>query len=327
MKKMKNCAVVATVLMLGLLTACDKKEDELVLVTTEAVATEATQEVTTEEITEELTEEATGGDKSISYQDMYDANKGDVLLASGESYSINTIFYSNGKESYSEFQFLGFDDRGMYTQIYEDSDGYVEILDAANNYWYVVKDNKLSVLIYPEPLAAAAIIDSNHNSMIFELSGREEGTETVEAVYRKDGKLCVDTVYGETKSDQLKMKYILQDNWIVQEYGCYDIKGELLSYAKVTQGATYDIPKIVADAMAMEEGYRTINFTYVDGDQLDMTYYTAVDVPVELELIEYIAYSDEQCTTVWSEIEADENGVYKDVTIYMKKNSKDGASQ
>jgi len=77
----------------------------------------------------------------------------------------------------------------------------------------------------------------------------------------------------------------------------------------------------------MEEGYRTINFTYVDGDQLDMTYYTAVDVPVELELIEYIAYSDEQCTTVWSEIEADENGVYKDVTIYMKKNSKDGASQ
>ena len=82
---------------------------------------------------------------------------------------------------------------------------------------------------------------------------------------------------------------------------------------------------MVTDAMAMEAGYRTINITYVDGDQLDMAYYTPLNVPVELSLIEYVAYSDQGCTTAWTEIEPDENGTYKDVTIYMKKNSGDAA--
>ena len=55
-----------------------------------------------------------------------------------------------------------------------------------------------------------------------------------------------------------------------------------------------------------------------------MMYYTPVDVPIKLSMVEYGAYSDEGCTQEWVELEVDENGVYKDVTIFMKKNTKEG---
>ncbi|MBE5953467.1 MAG: hypothetical protein E7257_04845 [Lachnospiraceae bacterium] len=303
------------------LVACGKK-DELVLVTTESTVstTEATTEVTTEATTEELTEM----EKRITYQDMYDANKGDVLLSGGENYSMNTIYYANGEETFSEYQFLGFDSKGMYAQVYEDSDGYVKVLDAANNYWYQIKDNQLSILLYPEPLVAAAIVDSNHNSMVFGLSGGADSTEVVEEVYKQDGMLMVKTVYSGASGEKYFMEYTLDDGFKVQKFDCYNQAGEKLSYSFVTAGASYDIPEDITEAMAMEQGYRTISITYVDGDQFDMPYYTPLNVPVEISTLEYEAYSNEACTVPWSEVAPDEAGVYKDVTIYMKKNTKEG---
>ena len=67
-----------------------------------------------------------------------------------------------------------------------------------------------------------------------------------------------------------------------------------------------------------------VNSTYIDGYQYYMPYYKPVDVPVEISTLEYDAYSDEACTIQWSEVAPDENGVYKDVTIYMKKSTKEG---
>lgn len=325
MKKLHRLSLaLVAVLLMTVVSACGKKEDELVLVTTEATTTETTQ-ITTEAVTTEAaTEELTDKEKGITYQDMYDANKGDALLAGGTNYSMNTIYYANGQETFSEYHFLGFDNQGMYSQVYEDSDGYVEILDAANGYWYVVKDNKPSLLIYPEPLVAAAIIDSNHNSMIFGFSGGEDSTEIVQEVYKVEGMLKVGTVYGSSSGTNYQMEYTLDDSWKVQEFNCYNMDGELLSYSFVTAGASYEVPAVVAEAMAMEQGYRTVTITYVDSDEMDMTYYTPLDVGIELSMMEYEAYSDQACTTVWVESEPDESGVYKDVTIYMKKNTKEG---
>ncbi len=323
MRRLKRlCLTVMMVACTVTLVACGKK-DELVLVTTEntvTTTTEATTEVTTEVTTEELTEK----EKRITYQDMYDANKGDVLLSGGESFGMNTIYYTNGEETFSEYQFIGFDDRGMYSQAYEDSDGYIKVLDAANNYWYQVKDNQLSILLYPEPLVAAAIVDSNHNSMIFGFSGGADSTEAVEEVYKQDGTLMVKTVYQGTQGETYNMEYTLDDKWRVKQFSCYSQHGEKLFDSAVTAGDSYSIPELVVTAMAMEQGYRTISIIYVDGDQYDMSYYTPLDVPVEISTLEYDAYSDEACTVPWSEVAPDEAGVYMDVTIYMKKNTKEG---
>ena len=325
MRKSHRLSLIAlSIFLMIAISACGKKEDDLVLVTTEATATETTQSTTEATTAEAATEELSEKEKGITYQDMLEANKGDVLLAGGVSYSMNTIFYANGEETFSEYQFLGFDNHGMYSQVYEDSDGYVELLDAANNYWYVVKDNKLSILIYPEPLVAAAIIDSNHNSMIFGLSGNEDSTEIVQEVYKTEGMLKVETVYGSSSGTNYLMEYTLDDSWKVQEFNCYSMDGELLSYSFVTAGDSYEVPAVISEAMAMEQGYRTVTITYVDSDEMDMIYYTPLNIGIQLDMVEYEAYSDQGCTTVWTESEPDENGVYKDVTIYMKKNTKEG---
>ena len=311
--------IVCLMTMLG---ACQKKEDELVLVTTEATTTEAVAVTTTEAVVDEdATEEAIGRENSMSFEDLYQCNKGDALLAGGVSYGMNTIYYSGDEEKYSEYQFLGFDDAGMYAQVYEDSNGRVEILDAANSYWYVIEDNQLSVLLYPEPLVAAAIIDSNHNSMIFGLASTNGSAEVVTDVYRKSGKLMVETEYSNVSGEGYMLEYTLDDSWKVEEFYCYDKEGGKVSYSLVTAGATYEIPEMVTEAMAMEEGYRTVSIVYVDGDQMDISYYTPQKVPVQLSTLEYVAYSDQACSAAWNEIEPDENGVYKDVTIYMKKSS------
>lgn len=323
MKKIRRLGtLMVSILVMMTLGACNKNKDELVLVTTESTTmTEATTEASTEElITEVATEEAQGAENSISFEDMYDCNKGDTLLAGGESYGVNTIYYSGEEESYSEYEFLGFDNTGMYAQVYENSDGRVEVLDVANSYWYVFEENQLSVLIYPEPLVAAAIIDSNHNSMIFGLSGREDGTEVVENVYRREGKLIVETVYNDASGENYMLEYTLNDDWIVEEFYCYDSSKRKMSYSLVTAGDTYEIPDLITEAQAMVDGYRTITFTYVNEDQIDMTYYTPLNVPIELSLMEYVAYSDQECTVEWALDEPGEDGVYKDVTIYLKKN-------
>ncbi|MBQ8318871.1 MAG: hypothetical protein IJX85_11055 [Lachnospiraceae bacterium] len=309
--------VISTVLM-AVLTACGSdKDDELILIpvtTTEATTTEAT---TTEDLGPS-TEEAGEKDSAITVQQLRDANRGDMLLAGGLSYGLNTIYYSGDKEVFSEYHFLGFDDQGMYAQVYEDSDGYIKLLDMSSNYWYIVDDKQLSILIYPEQLVGAAIIDSNHNDMVFSFLDIDSGTELVQDVYRRDGELIVETLYGNAAGENYYVEYTLDDNWMVQEYNCFDKDGNKFSYSKVTPGASYAIPDMVTEAKAMADGYRTVNVTFTDGAQLDSTYYTPLNVPIDLSTIEYVAYSDAGCTTPWKEVEPDEAGVYKDVTIYMK---------
>lgn len=327
---MRNLRRLGTLMMvftmIFILSACNKNDDELVLITTEAVE-KTTEVATTEEVTTETvktTEELTDKEKNITYKDLYDANKGDILLAGGLSYGMNTTYYALGEESFTEYHFLGFDSQGIYSQVYENSDGYIEILDGANSYWYVMEEDELSILIYPEPLVAAAIIDSNHNSMMFDFSAGEDSTEIVQEVYKIDGKLKVETVYGDTAGVNYLMEYTLDDSWKVEEIFCYSMDGEKLAYSTVATADTYEVPSQVKNAMAMEQGYRTITIKYVDEETLDMMYYTPVDVPIKLSMVEYGAYSDEGCTQEWVELEVDENGVYKDVTIFMKKNTKEG---
>ena len=119
MRKLKlwvACAMAAAMLAL---TACGK-EDKLVLVTTEAAASQS-DATTTEDILADIREEAENTteeekkrepaseeDKKVTMEAIYDANKGDTLLAGGNNYSLNTIYYSDGVEVYSEYQFLGF---------------------------------------------------------------------------------------------------------------------------------------------------------------------------------------------------------------------------
>lgn len=316
----KYSTLLIALLLMTVLGGCNsKKDDELVLVTTEAVTTETTEATTEAIVTEETTESALGRENSISFEDICDCNMGDTLLSGGVSYGMNTIYYSGEEEVYSEYEFLGFDSLGMYSQIYEDSDGSVEILDAANNYWYIVKDNQISVLVYPESLVAAAIIESNHNSMIFGLNDPKNGVEKATNRFRRDGRLIVETKYDSVSGESYMLEYTLDENWRVEEYYCYDMNGEKISYSYMTSGATYEVPEQITQAQAMEQGYRTINIVYVDGEQTGLPYYTPLDIPVELSLIEYEAYSDQECTTPWKEIQPDENGVYMDVTIYMKK--------
>lgn len=102
------CAMAAAMLTL---TACGK-EDKLVLVTTEAVASQS-DAATTEDILADIRQEAENAteeqkkrepaseeDKKVTLEAIYDANKGDTLLAGGNNYSLNTIYYSDGVEVY-----------------------------------------------------------------------------------------------------------------------------------------------------------------------------------------------------------------------------------
>ena len=122
MRKLKlwvACAMAAAMLAL---TACGK-EDKLVLVTTEAAASQS-DATTTEDILADIREEAENTteeekkrepaseeDKKVTMEAIYDANKGDTLLAGGNNYIIiinsriirnqrnSYIWYSNGIKS------------------------------------------------------------------------------------------------------------------------------------------------------------------------------------------------------------------------------------
>lgn len=121
----KKIFAFVMVMTAALLSGC-KKEEKLVLVTTEeqtATITDATTEDILADIREEAEntteeapkrEEASEEDKKITLQDIYDANKGDELLAEGQNCSLNTIYYYGGVEQYSEYQFLGFSEDGAY---------------------------------------------------------------------------------------------------------------------------------------------------------------------------------------------------------------------
>ncbi len=324
---MKNShRFIMGLLFLGLVTSvtgCDKK-DELVMVTTEGTTEITTEtEATTEEITTEAgpsTEEASSEEQAITFQDIYEANKGDNLLSSGESCGINIIYYSNGEVDYSEYKFLGFDDLGMYLQVFEDSDGNVQILDNINNCWLLVEDSQIYTMLYPEPYVSGAIIESNHNSMMFALSDVDSEYEDVQHVYRQDGKLVVETLYDDGVGTSYKFIYILEDDLKISSYTCYDKNDNIVLEAKVTPNTTYTMAEELVAVQDTSVNYRTVMIKYPDGEELDMGYYLPVSCPLQLRLMDYTAYSDEACTVVWEEAAMTAEGTYGDVTIYMRKN-------
>lgn len=320
------CAMAASMLALS---ACGK-EDKLVLVTTETAASQSDAS-TTEDILADIREdaentteeapartEASEADKKITLEQIYDANKGDTLLADGENYSLNTIYYGDGVEQYSECQFLGFTEDGNYLQAYEDSNGIVQVLDKEHGYWYLIDSDKICyALIYPEPGVADAVINANHNDLIISLT---EADQTIRDIYREDGDLVVETDY-QTDETKYVFKYILDDTYKVLEYYTYSSSGEKLSYSWVTKGNTYTFPDEIQSAHESMMN-RTVTFQIQEGKGISSSYTVPVDKPVQLALLEYKAYSDEACTTTWEESEA-ENGMYGDETIYLKRDAAD----
>lgn len=326
MRKSKLWAVCAMTAAMLALTACGKEDDKLVLVTTEAASqsdASTTEDIladireeaenTTEE--QKKREEASEEDKKVTLEDIYNANKGDTLLAGGENYSLNTIYYSNGVEQYSEYQFLGFAQDGTYLQAYEDSNGLVQILDKEYGYWYLIDTDRICyALIYPEPSVADAIINANHNDMIISLT---EADQKIKDIYREDGRLVVETDYNND-GEAYVFHYVLDDSYKVLEYYCYDNAGEKVSYSWVTEGNDYTYPDEIAKAHESMIT-RTVTFKTMEGKGLESSYTVPVDKPVQLALLEYKAYSDEACTTSWEETAADDNGLYGDETIYLKR--------
>ncbi len=304
------------------LIGCNKKDD-LVMATTES----AKEDVVTTEITTEAavtdagptTEEASEEEKSIKFDDIYEANKGDALLSLGISYGINTIYYSNGEMSYSEYKYLGFDEAGLYLQVFEDSDGNVQLLDNINNCWILVEDNKIYTMIYPEPYVSGAIVESNHNSMMFSLSDENSDFEEVTDVYRQEGSLVAETLYDDGNGTNYKFVYILEDDLKISSYTCYDEENNMIFETKVTPDTSYSMSEELIAVRDTSVNYRTVMVKYPDGEEIDMGYYLPVSCPLKLKLMDYTAYADEACTIVWEEGEMTAEGTYGDVTIYMKK--------
>ena len=322
----KKIFVLVMVMALALLSGC-KKEEKLVLVTTEAhTATDAATDDTTEDILADIREEAESTteaapvreeaseeDKMITLEDIYNANKGDTILADGQNYTLNTIYYYAGVEQYSEYQFLGFTEEGTYLQAYEDSEGMVQVLDKEHGYWFLIDENIVYALIYPEPSVADAIINANHNDMIISLT---EADQTIRDIYREDGDLVVETDYKN--NSEYIFKYILDDTYKVLEYYCYDTSGEKLTFSWVTKGGEYEFPEEISSAWESMMT-RTVTFKFPDSNGLETSYIVPMNKPVQLGLLEYGAYSDEDCTTIWEETPADSNGFYADETIYLKR--------
>lgn len=328
----KYMSMLIIIMGATMISGCGK--DKLVLVTTEknsnidtgsstdtdsskqslpdnmpATATSAEEDVVIEEPSEE--------ESKISIEQIFNANVGDNILKDGVSYSLNTIYYANDIEVYSEFQFLGFDSDGNYLQVYEDSDGYLQLLDNANSCWYIFDNNTLSTLIYPEPGVAEAIIEYNHKNMLFAAEDKTDGEEQITDIYRADGELTVDIKYKDEDGEYL-YKYVIDDELKIKAFTCYGSDGTKISYSWVTSGALYDIPEVIMEARALEFN-RSVTVAFPKGDGVECTYNIPMAYPLEIRMIEYQAFSDKECSIPWSEIDPMDNGFYEDETIYMKK--------
>ncbi len=273
-------------------------------------------DTSSEDNQEQNREEATDEEKKLTIEEIYQANLGDKLLSDCTGYSVNTIYYSNGSEVYSEFKYLGFDENGIYMQAYEDSDGRVEILDNYNGYYYLVGDNQVSTLIYPEDGVLGIMINYNHNNLIIEQPS-EEVSETVKDVYREDGVLVVETDYITELDDKYTYKYYLDDDYKIRELFCY-IEDMLVIYSRTTKDAVYNEPELITDLKA-DTDTRLITIKYPNKDGFDMVYQVPADYPVNLGLFEYSAYLDEACTEKWVMDYSVLPGDFTDEIIYLKK--------
>ncbi len=330
MSKSTYKIIITYILFVGLalLGGCgNKNDDKLVLITTEkntgdgnqdGTATEAvvnemsTEEPDTEE--EKVTEAASEEDLRITFNQIYNANLGDRLLSDGNrGCSKNTIYYSNGSEVYSEFEFIGFDEDGGYIQAYEDSDGRVQVLDSYNQCWYVAEDNRISTMLYPESGIAAYMINFEHNNMIISTNG-DPSNERIDSVYRMDGRLVVEM--NKKEDDALiKYQYFMSDDCKIQEIYCYDENGEKISYSWITSNAVYNMPDAITDIMEQSDDFRMIYVEYPYGDGDENIFFVPKKLSVNLNLIQYKAYSDSACQDEWKDSDVESDG-----RIYLKLN-------
>ncbi|MBE5946592.1 MAG: hypothetical protein E7259_06625 [Lachnospiraceae bacterium] len=305
------------------LSACGD-DAELVLITTESgvsqdsvVETGTNLDTAVEEVvvTEEaVTEEATDEEKSVTLEDVFYANRGDVLLSGGTGCSINTVYYSDGTEIYSEYSYLGFDEEGNYIQAYEDSDGDMEVLDITNQYWYVVEDGQTYIKIYPEESMSGVIIDINHNQLIMPEPQSDSG-EVITDIYRMGGMLNIETEYTNNVDEVFSYRYVVDDALMIQEIYCYDQFGTQMSYAWITKDAVYNMPESLINLKSATDK-RIIRFSYPDGSGYDTMYEVPVGITINLELLSSSAYIDASCSTPW----IGAGNVSEDETIYIKYN-------
>lgn len=326
MKRIRYIFVAMVLIVLLTLCGCGKDEGVVMITTEDSDTTSVSADTSSSDIpavqiedttTEEVNrEEATPEQKAITLEDIYIANSGDILLQGGTGYSVNTIYYSEGNEVYSEFQYLGFDEAGLYMQVYEDSEGYVEVLDSGNMCWYIVEDNQISTLIYPEEGMAAIMIDYSHNDMV--MSDPASSGETISDVYKVNGALVVETISVSEFDEEYIYRYTLDENYRVLECSCYEGE-ELISYFWTTENAVYNESEELASVRTGTEK-RLVTVSFPDGSGIEYIYEVPREYPINIKLFGSTAYKDASYTSQWTEISPMSDGSYADENIFIKKN-------
>lgn len=317
---------------LSLLGGCGNKDESLHMITTEKSTETTDEEETTtekseldkeiddmaEESVQKTTEAATEADKAITIEQIRAANTGDALLVDGKSVSISKTYYGEDGECATEYEYLGFDSDGVYTQVYQNSEGYVQIYDKYNNYWYVYTgENSETVpltLIYPEDDIASYLIETNHTNTVFSANTND----TIKDVYRIDGELVVE-IDSSTDTDYY-VAYTLDEDLRILEYTTYEKESNTkYCYCYTDLDAKYEFPSFVED-MKNKDYVRAVNIFYVDGDGYGSRYEVSAKYPVDFRTTTYTVYVDEECTTEWTSDydNTDSTGLYTDLTLYLR---------
>lgn len=306
--------------MLSVIAGCG--DDKLVMSTTES--TRVTTEAETEDDIDYSTEEASEEEKTITLEQVFEANKGDALLNGSNGFGAELTFYESGEPIGTENYFIGFDADGNYIQACEDSSGVYRILDRSESCWYVLDQSAVYTLIYPEKDIFEQLVDYYHNDTVYTRIGEEDGiSENISSVYRKDGKLIVETVMTIDGVDGGTYTYVLDDNLRIEEYVCYDAHGTILLTEKTYPDKKYDAPSFLEELRNRDNG-RTITIKYLDSNT-EYSYYVTADYPVSFETFSGNVYSDEECQNPctdisWEENLTDESGLYTDKTVFYRKN-------
>ena len=321
MKKMHKFIMMAVLVTLLLaITGCG--DDKLHMSTIENTRT-TTEAEKTDDI-DYSTEEASEEEKAITLAQMFEANKGDALLSGSNGFGTELTFYDSGEPVGTENYFIGFDANGNYIQACENSSGVYRILDRSESCWYVLDQSAVYTLIYPEKDIFEQLVDYYHNDTVYTRLDDESGvSENISSIYRRDGKLIVETVMTSDGVDGATYTYVLDDNLRIEEYVCKDTHGNMLLTEKTELNKKYDAPSFLEELRNRDNG-RTITIKYLDNNT-EYNYYVTANYPVSFETFSGSIYFDEecqnQCTDIsWEENFTDENGLYTDQTVYYRKN-------
>lgn len=305
--------------LLLLFSGCGKDDDKLVMVTTERKTEDVSVELGTKTdvdvaaaTTEIPKEEASEADKAISIDAIITANKGDDLLKGGKSYKLTRQYKSNGKDDISEEYFLGFDSEGKYVQTFSNSDGYLQIADRLNGYWFVVENGVTTVLICPDDIGFNSSVDFQHNYMMFSGTGLDGDDLSILDVYRQSGELVVEM--QDAKMD--RYKYTLQDDYIVKSCEYSTEAGEVFCVDTVTAVDTLTLPKDIVD-YRNDEDVRVVSVEYPGNDSMGGYYYLPKNIEFKLTENEYYIYADEEGSQEWKGDTPGEDGKYEDCTLYI----------